>query len=208
MIRILSILVGLAMVSATTAQAQSFSRCAGYQTATVQAILPGAHDLALAAAVSVGDTPSFAHWFGTFEAAKAERVRENLKRIYTAIRDERIRFFCGHPEEPACKGGVYAYVYRTEPYAMTLCPDFFTLPTMPGGGPSDAAYEYGTMEGTIIHEMSHFEVVANTDDICYGRTECARLARTQDYNAVINADTYQYFSEDIGFAVAADAAAQ
>jgi len=206
MMRVFFFVIGLVGFMAGGAQAQSFSRCAGYQTATVQAILPGAHDMALAAAVSVGDTAEFTHWFGTFEAAKAERVRENLKRIYTAIRDERIRIYCGHPEEPTCKGGTYAYVYRSEPFALSLCPDFFTLPTMPGGGPTDAAYEYGTMEGTIIHEMSHFEVVANTDDVCYGRTACARLARTEDYNAVINADTYQYYAEDVAFAVAAAAA--
>ena len=202
-------LAGLgALALGGAAQAQSFARCAGYQTATVQAILPGAHDLALAAAVSIGDTPEFEQWFGRFNESKAEVVRQNLKRIYQAIRDERIRFFCGHPDEPTCKEGTYAYVYRTEPYAMTLCPNFFTLPTMPGGGPTDRAYEYGTMEGTIIHEMSHFEIVANTDDICYGRTDCTRMALTEDYNAVINADTYQYFSEDVGFAAVAVAGRQ
>lgn len=199
-------LIGVFGLLSGAAQAQSFARCTGYQVATVQAILPGAHDLALGAAVAVGDTSEYRHWFGVYEERRAERIRSNLKRIYKAIADENLRFFCGHENEPTCQGGTYAYVYRTEPYAMTLCPNFFTLPTMPGGAASDAAYEYGTMEGTIIHEMSHFQVVANTDDICYGRTECARVARTRPMDAAMNADTYQYYTEDVAFAVAAAAA--
>ncbi len=194
-----------ALMWSGAATAQTFVRCAGYQVATVQAILPGAHDIALQSAVAVGDTPEFARWFGVYDRAKAETVRENIKSIYRAIADERLRFYCGSPQEPSCAGGTYAYVYRTEPYAMTLCPDFWTLPTIPGGTVDEAAYEWGTMEGTIIHEISHFDVVAGTDDVCYGRTDCQQLARHQAHNAVINADTYQYFAEDIAFATIAAA---
>jgi hypothetical protein len=34
------------------------------------------------------------------------------------------------------------------------------------------------------------------------------VARTEDYNAVINADTYQYYAEDVAFAMAASAGRQ
>lgn len=205
MVRIIIFVCGFLGLTAGAASAQSFARCAGYQIATVQEILPGAHDLALSAAVAVGDTPEFRQWFGAYTPENAETVRHNLKRIYKAIADERLRFYCGHPDEPACQQNTYAYVYPTEAFAMTLCPAFFTLPTMPGGSPNDRDYEYGTMEGTIIHEISHYDVVAGTEDHCYGRTDCTELARTRDYWAVRNADTYQYYTEDVAFALAAAA---
>lgn len=205
MVRFLIILVASVGLSAGAAQAQSYARCAGYQVATVQQVLPGAHDLALNAAVAVGDTPEFRRWFGAYTPENSETVRANLKRIYKAIADERLRFYCGHRDEPACQQNTYAYVYPTEPYAMTLCPAFFTLPRMENGSPNDDAYEYGTMEGTIIHEISHFEVVAGTEDHCYGRTECSELALERDYWAIRNADTYQYYTEDVVFALEAAA---
>lgn len=190
-------------VIGTLASAQAFVRCSDDQQSTILQILPGASDLATRAAAAVGNTTEFTRWFGIYDERKAEAVRSNLKSIDRALRSEALRFYCGHTNEPACAEGSYAYVYTSEHYAMTLCPLFFTMPMMPGGSSKDADYEHGTMEGTIIHEMSHFDVTAGTDDLCYSRQVCQQMALNDPQSTIYNADTYQYFTEDVSFAIAA-----
>ena len=53
----------------------------------------------------------------------------------------------------------YAYVYPTQPYQIYVCNAFWSAPTT--GTDSKA--------GTLVHEMSHFNVVAGTDDWVYGQ---------------------------------------
>ena len=50
--------------------------------------------------------------------------------------------------------------------------------------------------GTLIHEMSHFNVVASTDDYVYGQAGARDLAITTPDNAVKNADNHEYFAEN------------
>ncbi len=50
--------------------------------------------------------------------------------------------------------------------------------------------------GTLIHEMSHFDVVAKTDDFVYGQAGAKNLAITEPDNAVMNADNHEYFAEN------------
>jgi peptidyl-Lys metalloendopeptidase len=48
---------------------------------------------------------------------------------------------------------------------------------------------------TLIHEMSHFTVVAGTDDWAYGESAAAKLAKNNPTKAVDNADSHEYFAE-------------
>ena len=50
--------------------------------------------------------------------------------------------------------------------------------------------------GTIIHELSHFNVVAGTDDHAYGQTAAKRLAKRSPKKALDNADNHEYFAEN------------
>lgn len=85
-----------------------------------------------------------------------------------------------------CKKNYYAYVYPTKPYIVYVCRVFWTAPMT--GTDSKA--------GTLIHEMSHFNVVANTNDYVYGQTGAKSLAITNPDNAVKNADNHEYFAEN------------
>jgi peptidyl-Lys metalloendopeptidase len=44
--------------------------------------------------------------------------------------------------------------------------------------------------------MSHFTVVAGTDDYVYGQAGAKNLAITNPDNAVMNADNHEYFAEN------------
>ncbi|HSN85774.1 MAG TPA: M35 family metallo-endopeptidase, partial [Thermoanaerobaculia bacterium] len=49
--------------------------------------------------------------------------------------------------------------------------------------------------GTLVHEASHFTVVAGTSDYAYGQTACKNLAISNPTNATRNADNHEYFAE-------------
>ena len=91
-----------------------------------------------------------------------------------------VKFDCG------CKKRYYAYVYPAQPYVIYLCSVYWQAPAT--GTDSKA--------GTLIHEMSHFDVVAGTDDYVYGQTGARNLAITNPDNAVMNADNHEYFAEN------------
>ena len=50
--------------------------------------------------------------------------------------------------------------------------------------------------GTIIHELSHFNVIAGTDDFAYGHTAAKQLALSNPAQARLNADSHEYFAEN------------
>jgi peptidyl-Lys metalloendopeptidase len=202
-LRALSLAIwGLFCLSATTVQAQTFQDCHLTQQEIIQSVLPRAEDLASRASAAIGDTEIYTRWFGPYLPKYAENVRSNFKRIHRAIAGEELVFICGAPRSADCID-TYAFVYTSEHYTITLCPNFFDMPIMTGGSSTHPDYENGTMAGTIIHEMSHFDVTASTDDICYSRRDCSAMGRRSPDDAVINADTYQYFAEDVTFAFVA-----
>jgi len=44
--------------------------------------------------------------------------------------------------------------------------------------------------------MSHFTVVAGTDDLAYGQTAAKALATSDPGSAIRNADSHEYFAEN------------
>lgn len=184
---------------AQPAVAQTFEGCTPGQSKIIGDALGTAKDLTLKAAVAVGDTPQYERWFGTYSQANAERVRASLKSVVTALRGGAVTAQCEQIIDGGCDDGEYAWVYADEPYLMHLCPSFFRLPPLTALRPGDRRSDNGTLEGTIVHEVSHFLHVAGTDDHCYSRSECSQMAQNDARRAVDNADSYQYFTEDVTY---------
>jgi peptidyl-Lys metalloendopeptidase len=104
----------------------------------------------------------------------------HFNQIADAMTNAGVNFDC------KCNGNYYAYVYPNEPYNIYLCKVFWQAPL--AGTDSKA--------GTLIHEMSHFTVVAGTDDVVYGQTAARNLAGTDPAAAITNADSHEYFAEN------------
>ena len=51
----------------------------------------------------------------------------------------------------------------------------------------------------MVHELSHFNVVAATDDHAYGQSSAASLAISNPTMALDNADSHEYFAENTPF---------
>ena len=119
-------------------------------------------------------------WFGTYQLTRYNTVTTNFTAISNAMDNAGVTFDC------KCKQPYYAYVYPNQPYKIYLCKVFWQAPL--AGTDSQA--------GTLIHEMSHFDVVAQTDDVVYGTAGAMNLAITDPDAAVTNADSHEYFAEN------------
>ena len=119
-------------------------------------------------------------WFGVFDATRYNTVKTHFTAISNAMDTAPVTFNCG------CKKKYYAYVYPNQPYTIYLCSVFWTAPMT--GTDSKA--------GTLIHEMSHFYVVASTNDWVYGQAGAKNLAITDPAKAITNADNHEYFAEN------------
>lgn len=125
-------------------------------------------------------TARYTTWFGSASSTRFGTAKSNYDKIENTLSNTRMTFNC------SCTDSYYAYVYPTQPYRIYLCNAFWSAPNT--GTDSRA--------GTIIHETSHFDVVANTDDLAYGQTAAKKLATTNPSKSVRNADTHEYFSEN------------
>jgi peptidyl-Lys metalloendopeptidase len=126
-------------------------------------------------------TPRYTTWFGAFSTAGWNTAHTHFVAIADAFATKPVTIECGCKQK-----NVYAYVYPDQPYVITVCGAFWTAPAV--GTDSKA--------GTLVHEISHFNVVASTDDNAYGQTACKTLAQTDPAAALDNADSHEYFAEN------------
>jgi len=119
-------------------------------------------------------------WFGVYDSSRHTTVKNHFTAIDAAYQTQGFTFNCG------CKKRYYAYVYSNDAYRIYLCSVFWQAPVT--GTDSRA--------GTIVHETSHFSVVAGTDDWAYGQSAAKSLAISSPAKAVDNADSHEYFAEN------------
>jgi len=130
-------------------------------------------------------TQRFTKWFGPGTRSSWFTIRSNFIKIEDAFTTRPIDYDCGTcPAGP--NASAYAYVFANQPYKIYLCNAFWSAPAL--GTDSKA--------GTLIHEMSHFTVVAATSDFVYGQSGAAALAISNPANAIRNADNHEYFAEN------------
>jgi len=122
----------------------------------------------------------YATWFGAPDAARGVKVTSNFTAIKDAFENRPVKIDCD------CDEPYFAYVYPARPYTVWVCKAFW------------AAAVTGTDSrgGTLLHELSHFNVVAATDDHVYGQAGAAELARAAPERAINNADSHEYFGEN------------
>jgi peptidyl-Lys metalloendopeptidase len=119
-------------------------------------------------------------WFGVYTNTRWNKVSDNFDAIKDALDNKPKVFDC------SCNQSYFAYVYPNQPYKVYLCRAFWNAPLT--GTDSKG--------GTIIHEISHFNVVAGTDDVVYGQTGAKNLAISDPNAATNNADSHEYFAEN------------
>ncbi|SEL50197.1 extracellular peptidase. Metallo peptidase. MEROPS family M35 [Stigmatella aurantiaca] len=127
-----------------------------------------------------GSTPRYTTWFGAYSSTGWSTAKSHFTAIKSAFDTKSVVVDCG------CTDSAYAYVYPTQPYKIYVCNAFWSAP-MTGTD---------SKGGTLVHEMSHFNAVAGTDDHAYGHTAAKKLATTNPTRALDNADSHEYFAEN------------
>jgi peptidyl-Lys metalloendopeptidase len=161
----------------------SFNKC----TASQQADITTAVSTALSMSTN-GDAymakgtmgTRYTKWFGAVDSSRVATIKSHFAALKDAFATKPITVDCG------CKKTYYAYVYPTQPYTIYVCKAFWSAPM--SGTDSKG--------GTLVHEMSHFNVVASTDDWVYGQSGAASLAISNPSQAIDNADSHEYFGEN------------
>jgi peptidyl-Lys metalloendopeptidase len=175
-------------VTPAYAASVSFVGCSNTRTSQVRSALTSAESYASNSQgyLNAGTRGSrYTTWFGTYNSSRYSKVRGNFTKIGNAVSTKPLVFDCS-----TCPGteyaDAYAYVYPSQPYRVYLCGAFWAAP---GTGTDSRA-------GTIIHEVSHFTVVADTDDLAYGQSAARSLAISSPSRAIRNADSHEYFAEN------------
>jgi peptidyl-Lys metalloendopeptidase len=161
----------------------SYSHCSNAQQAGILDAVQAAQAMTLDADTYMshkGPGPRYAGWFGAFDDARATTIIKHFQAIKDAFASKPVTVDCG------CSESYYAYVYPSQPYKIYVCNAFWSAPLT--GTDSKG--------GTLVHEMSHFTVVAGTNDWVYGQSAAANLALSDPAKAVDNADSHEYFGEN------------
>ena len=172
------------MQEATPAAAGlAFSSCTASQQSTVSSAISAGTSMATNAntyMVNGALGSRYTKWFGAVNTTRAATVKAHYAAIKDAFVNKPVTVDC------SCKKSYYAYVYPSQPYTIYVCNAFWSAP-MTGTD---------SKGGTLVHEMSHFNAVAGTDDWVYGQSGAASLATSDPAKAIDNADSHEYFGEN------------
>lgn len=161
----------------------TFSSCSASQQTSITSAMSAARTMANGAVsyLNAGNRGTrYTKWFGTYDSGRYATVRSHFAAIKDGLDNKPVNVDC------SCTDSYYAYVYPTQPYKIYVCKAFWSAPT--SGTDSKG--------GTLVHEMSHFNAVAGTDDWAYGQSAAASLATSNPSRAVDNADSHEYFGEN------------
>lgn len=175
----------------------AFTECTAGQQNQIDSSLGAAESISRKALDDLNATPAslratarrYKEWFGGYDANRWNKVKSNFTNIYNATANKTVGFDCSCDDSGIDANTTYAYVFANDPYNMNVCGAFWRAPLV--GTDSKA--------GTIVHELSHFDIVAATDDIQYGQSAARSLASSNPAAAIKNADSHEYFAENTPF---------
>lgn len=167
----------------------NYYNCSDNQIDDIKSAYASAIDLVTIASTDMNNAhrptsgARYSKWFGSADSIRHDIVQAHFEKINSALASKAIQFNCA---EAACQKNDFAYVNSNQPYIINLCNNFWNAPLT---GTNSKA-------GTIIHETSHFAVVADTDSIVHTQADAQDLATDSPDNAINNANSYEYFAEN------------
>ncbi|TPO13740.1 M35 family metallopeptidase [Mesorhizobium sp. B1-1-5] len=139
-------------------------------------------------------------WFGRSDQATVAAVSSVLSRTSDWV--DKVALYCLYENDGTLvdsvtapdgsiilrdtAGSTYAYVDPGDLTKINLGLAFFNAP----------AIGVNSKLGTIVHEVTHYFLTGNTDDIGYGKDDCLQLAKDNPESALKNADNFEYFIEE------------
>lgn len=174
-----------------------FVDCSADQQPIVQSAIDSSHawiDNALTNMALPQPNATYAKWFGSYNDSNFSTVKTNLQTIRSHLLIGVISAHCQCPAS-ADADQDYALVdspsdgIKKTPYNVYFCNRFFAGTTPDTGVDS--------RPGIVIHEMSHFDNVADTIDECSSSAKCETLAGSLPDHAIVSAGNYEYYVEEV-----------
>jgi uncharacterized Zn-binding protein involved in type VI secretion len=125
---------------------------------------------------------SFKTWFGRSDYEAKQRILTRIERALEVSRTLTVDNF-GVIDYEKDRKEDYAKVYRIDILNRIFLGDPFWAADI-GGRRSKA--------GILIHELSHFKTIGNTEDHAYA-DDCLNLAKDNPADALYNADSFEFF---------------
>ncbi|KAJ3488199.1 hypothetical protein NLI96_g3032 [Meripilus lineatus] len=174
----------LAVARPTVQKRATFTGCSSSQQSSLNSAAPAAQTYVKNALAYLkahtSATTRYTTWFGSYTSSRHTTVQNHFNNMngntYTSY----------HWDCTCTDSGVYAYVSPSDFGHVYLCGAFWSAPTT--GTDSKA--------GTIVHESSHFTRNGGTSDYAYGQSAAKSLAKSTPSQAVMNADSHEYFAEN------------
>jgi hypothetical protein len=152
----------------------------------------------------------YERWFGAYDQARWQKVRDNIKDVYDALwLKPVILYFRGEgvsgpndcPAEAGdlTPGSYFGAAWKPQHLPSSLDSDYTYIFLGKAFFTADI-YRQDSTGGVIIHELTH--AICGTDDVVYkgettyGATLCRRLATERPALAINNADSYEYLCEN------------
>ena len=136
--------------------------------------------------LAVKDDPNYRRWFGVYSIERSDLVRKSIRGI---IGQAVCKSFVIYIRSKCENNGMIAFFQKPnsdDQYGMLgLCPLYF----------KENETGLNSLSGTIAHEISHG--YSDTIDPAYGVESCLKLARNNPDSAVRNADSIQYYLEEV-----------
>ena len=157
----------------------------GSDIQTTQSVYAAVYNVLPSCYNAVGSNVNlYSNWFGIRYSGYMDIVRGAFLNIKSAMERYQYTMYFDGPECVKIQN-VIAYTYKGST-VIYLCSLYRGEPATKG---------INTKMGTVLHEFTH--AVAYTDDITYGQSNCAALAKNQPNSAIKNADNYRCFSEPL-----------
>jgi len=126
----------------------NFQNCSASQASSAKRIaIRAARDLRNTPVDQRANARRYLEWFGAPNSARYAIVQRSMDRIASALSNQTIGFNCNCTGVPGINpANTFAFVFKNDPFNMTLCDVFFRVPREGTDSKS----------GTIVHEVSHF----------------------------------------------------
>ena len=132
-----------------------------------------------------GAKASFKKWFGSTDEDARKQIQGRIDKMIELNGNTTMDSL--KKADPQ-KDGRFAYVHPDDKaYSIYLDKAFC----------SAANTGQDSRAGTLCHEMSHFEDVGGTEDHVYGAANAKELAKTDPPKALTNADSFEYYMENL-----------
>lgn len=116
--------------------------------------------------------------FGSYNKDRYDKAKEIYDKVEEAVRRDRITYIY----REMSKDNIFGYTTKGS-RTVYLCQAYMRA----------ALTGEDSKAGTILHELTH--AAADTNDVCYGREKCRKLAKEETEKTIENADSYEFFLE-------------